>query len=98
MLEHIAFLSFSLSWPSQLFFSYTVAAIFKTLRKFLYCYFRDPTDEQLGVDIFFSNYNNLQSVYFELGMFQLKRKIIATKGRTRTFRILISLPTRQKPE
>ena len=26
-----------------------------------------PTDEQLGhVDIFFSNYYNLQSVYFEL--------------------------------
>ena len=71
---------------------------FQDTQKILYCYFRDPTDEQLGVDIFFSNYNNLQSVYFELGMFQLKRKIIATKGRTRTFRILISLPTRQKPE
>ena len=29
--------------------------------------FRHPTDEQLGhVDIFFSNYYNLQSVYFEL--------------------------------
>ena len=28
--------------------------------------FRHPTDEQLGhVDIFFSNYYNLQSVYFE---------------------------------
>ena len=28
--------------------------------------FRYPTDEQLGhVDIFFSNYHNLQSVYFE---------------------------------
>ena len=30
-------------------------------------HFRHPTDEQLGhVDIFFSNYYNLQSVYFEL--------------------------------
>ena len=30
-------------------------------------HFRHPTDEQLGhVDIFFSNYDNLQSVYFEL--------------------------------
>ena len=29
-------------------------------------HFRHPTDEQLGlVDIFFSNYYNLQSVYFE---------------------------------
>ena len=29
--------------------------------------FRHPTDEQLGhLDIFFSNYYNLQSVYFEL--------------------------------
>ena len=29
--------------------------------------FRHPTDEQLGhVDIFLSNYYNLQSVYFEL--------------------------------
>ena len=30
-------------------------------------HFRHPTDEQLGhVDIFFSNYYNLKSVYFEL--------------------------------
>ena len=30
-------------------------------------HFRHPTDEQLGhVNIFFSNYNNLQSVSFEL--------------------------------
>ena len=30
-------------------------------------HFRHPTDEQLGhIDIFFSNYYNLQSVYFEL--------------------------------
>ena len=30
-------------------------------------HFRHPTDEQLGhVDTFFSNYYNLQSVYFEL--------------------------------
>ena len=30
--------------------------------------FRHPTDEQLRhVDIFFSNYYNLQSVYFEFG-------------------------------
>ena len=30
-------------------------------------HFRHPTDEQLGqVDIFFSNYYNLRSVYFEL--------------------------------
>ena len=30
-------------------------------------HFRHPTDERLGhVDIFFSNYYNLQSVYFEL--------------------------------
>ena len=30
-------------------------------------HFRHPTDKQLGqVDIFFSNYYNLQSVYFEL--------------------------------
>ena len=30
-------------------------------------HFRHPTDEQLGhVDIFFSNYHNLQSVYLEL--------------------------------
>ena len=30
-------------------------------------HFRHPTDEQLQhVDIFFSNYHNLQSVYFEL--------------------------------
>ena len=30
-------------------------------------HFRHPTDEQLGhVDIFFSNYYNLQSVYFKL--------------------------------
>ena len=29
--------------------------------------FRHPADEQLGhVDIFFSNYYNFQSVYFEL--------------------------------
>ena len=29
-------------------------------------HFRHPTDEQLGhVDIFFNNYYNLQSVYFE---------------------------------
>ena len=29
-------------------------------------HFRHPTDEQLGhVDIFFSNYYNLQSVYFK---------------------------------
>ena len=33
-----------------------------------------------------------------LRVFLLKMKIIATKGRTRTFRILISLPTRQNPE
>ena len=30
-------------------------------------HFRHPTDEQLGhLDIFFSNYYDLQSVYFEL--------------------------------
>ena len=29
-------------------------------------HFKHPTDEQLGrVDMFFSNYYNLQSVYFE---------------------------------
>ena len=32
-------------------------------------HFRHPSDEQLGhVDIFFSNYYNLQSVYFELNL------------------------------
>ena len=37
-------------------------------------HFRHPTDEQLGhVDIFFSNYYNLQSVYFE---FELKCVIV----------------------
>ena len=37
------------------------------LRKLKLCTkFRHPTDEQLGhVDTFFSNYYNLQSVYFE---------------------------------
>ena len=31
-----------------------------------YTHFRHPTDEQLGhVDVFFSNYYNLQSVYYE---------------------------------
>ena len=38
-------------------------------------HFRNPTDEQLGhVDIFFSNYYHLQSVYFEypyVGMMSL---------------------------
>ena len=32
-------------------------------------HFRHPTDEQFGhLDIFFSNYYNLQSVYFELNL------------------------------
>ena len=35
----------------------------------LHAHFRHPTDEQLGhVDIFLSNYYNLQSVYFELNI------------------------------
>ena len=42
-------------------------------------HFRHPTDEQLGhVDILFSNYYNLQSVYFELLHITIQVKIHST--------------------
>ena len=50
-------------------------------------HFRHPTDEQMGhVDIFFSNYCNLQSVYFEL------RSMNGSKGQQAHF---IAVKTRQ---
>ena len=51
-------------------------------------HFRHPTDEQIGsVDIFFSNYYNLQSVYFEL------RSVNGSKGQQAHF---IAVKTRQE--
>ena len=42
-------------------------------------HFRHPTDEQLGhVNIFFSNYYNLQSVYFESMVARARKEDIAS--------------------
>ena len=51
-------------------------------------HFRHATDEQLGqLDIFFSNYYNLQSVYFELGSCTKMEQQVITRSNDRMFHL-----------
>ena len=62
-------------------------------------HFRHPTDEQFGhLDIFFSNYYNLQSVYFELNwMFILTSNNFARESRYFIHFFTIVAPLRLRP-